>query len=1574
MSLTSPNKTKKLVVLGLMSVFFVAVSALVLQNINEEVTYIRGDNTPNYSLTLNSSNKVTSNGDKIIKTALKNDVTFTYSGVSNSTTGHATLSTNGTIVNKDHIRSIESVTANYSTSGDFKFRLSYGGDVWSDYTNMYPGLTFDLGSHPYYIEFKAFTSSIVVDSITIRFTCTENSAAHEGEGTSSGLIGVFDLWDSDSSQDTQSNVAYDDDKLLDSSYDSLQSNRKKVTLATSASITNCYDRTGGIAISSSKNAGSFTLDLASGVNPSKVSVEAAYTKSSGATISLNGTSRSLTTTYTSVTSNPTTQAQSVEWTVSNVTELSFSSTSGNGRTVIYRIYLYGETGPSYDVPGTPAKMEVGFSATDSKASTYETTDIFDNDNGLVVKANYNDGSTTTLSKGADGYSYVVKDSNNNPIDTSKPFGGTTDGTYTLIVSYKNYIPVEITLNTKFIVVLTDISNLSSSKTVFNTAEKLEGNLAGLTCTLTYNNNTSETVTYANFANKNLVVTLLDPNGVTYSQSSLFGTAGTWKIKVSSSTNPSIYEEMDITVEAIPVVSVALSESELTLEIGKKAQLTVTVNPTNATNPNVEWSSANSDVATVDDSGKVTAVSEGVTSIKATAKDGSGVFGQCSVTVIKPADAPDQGLFVLNNSGAPAVGSYVVIANATSSGSGYAMSLTQNENNRRGEEVTVSEETITRDSNSSFAAFRVENGTTSGSVAFYDEVNDGYLYAASSSSNYLRTETTLTANSSWTISGSEGKTITAQGSNSRKIMRWNTNSKLFSCYASGQAAPYIFEKSGEAVYASYITLTGDNSVAVGSTTSLSVSFYPANTTVKAVTWTSSDDTVLSVNNGVLTGLKAGTATITASVKGANNTTVSESKTITVSNVSVESVSLNTNSTSINVGESKTLVATINPSNATNKNVTWSTSDNSVAIVDSGVVTALSAGTADITVKTEDGNKTAKCTVTVTSSGGGSATAETFTITTSDFVSGGYNPNNGSHSKVGSENTTLEYTTNDVCLQDGVIQFKKGTGYLYNETSVQLDSITISGLTAGEFTVYGGTTQNPTSDAIYNSNNTYDLSGYTYFKIKANSGAAAKITGITITTGAPAPATPVDPTSIQVSPSSIELSKGGSQQLSVSYTPSNANQNKNVTWTSSNNNVASVSSSGKVTVSSTASEGATATITATLTNLPTIKSTCTVTVTATQKDDHTVLIYMCGADLESSYASSNEGLATSDITEILKISGQPDDVNIIIETGGASKWSSTYNISSSYLQRHHVANRSLVRDSSLTYESMGLSSTLQSFIEYGLENYPANRVGLVLWNHGGGMQGVCYDEKKNNNSLLDYEVKNAVTGALSATGQSGSKLEWIGYDACLMQVQDIAEMNSAYANYMIASEESEAGYGWDYDTWVDDLYAKKSTGNILKAIVDGFIADNGGTSSSGNDQTLSYLDLSYASAYKTAWENMATQLSNKITSNNKPSFNNLVKTAKHYADTDYTYFGLFDAKDFINKLASNSTFNPGSTYTNAVINAHSNLVAYSSCGKGAGNSYGLCMFWAVSSNCYKSTYYTSSMTNFSVWRSIVSTYGN
>ena len=114
-------------------------------------------------------------------------------------------------------------------------------------------------------------------------------------------------------------------------------------------------------------------------------------------------------------------------------------------------------------------------------------------------------------------------------------------------------------------------------------------------------------------------------------------------------------------------------------------------------------------------------------------------------------------------------------------------------------------------------------------------------------------------------------------------------------------------------------------------------------------------------------------------GSNNSVTSQAATLTVTaaTVSVTGVSLDKTELSLTVGGTETLTATVVPANATNKAVTWTSSNPSVATVENGVVTAVSAGTATITVTTEDGAKTATCTVTVSrySSGGGSSSSST-----------------------------------------------------------------------------------------------------------------------------------------------------------------------------------------------------------------------------------------------------------------------------------------------------------------------------------------------------------------------------------------------------------------------------------------------------------------------------------------------------------------------------------------------------------------------------------------------------------------------
>ncbi|MGN0804197.1 MAG: Ig-like domain-containing protein [Candidatus Coproplasma sp.] len=156
---------------------------------------------------------------------------------------------------------------------------------------------------------------------------------------------------------------------------------------------------------------------------------------------------------------------------------------------------------------------------------------------------------------------------------------------------------------------------------------------------------------------------------------------------------------------------------------------------------------------------------------------------------------------------------------------------------------------------------------------------------------------------------------------------------------------------------------ESSLKVGESETLTATVSPANADNTAVTWSSSDDTIATVVNGVVTALKAGEITITAT--SAENEALSASCTYTITNVAPTSVTLNTASVTIAVGDTLNLTATVAPTNATVKTVTWKSSNTSVATVDAnGKVTAVGTGSVTITATADDATSvTATCTITV-----------------------------------------------------------------------------------------------------------------------------------------------------------------------------------------------------------------------------------------------------------------------------------------------------------------------------------------------------------------------------------------------------------------------------------------------------------------------------------------------------------------------------------------------------------------------------------------------------------------------------------
>jgi hypothetical protein len=155
-----------------------------------------------------------------------------------------------------------------------------------------------------------------------------------------------------------------------------------------------------------------------------------------------------------------------------------------------------------------------------------------------------------------------------------------------------------------------------------------------------------------------------------------------------------------------------------------------------------------------------------------------------------------------------------------------------------------------------------------------------------------------------------------------------------------------------------------SIFLGETEVLTATVLPGAATNKNVTWSSNNQAVARVSNGIVTGVSAGSATITVTTIDGNKTATCA---VTVIPIAVEDVRLNKTSTNLFISDIEILTANFTPSNATNKNITWSSNASAIAsVTSSGMITGISEGSTIINVITADGNKTATCSVTVVKS--------------------------------------------------------------------------------------------------------------------------------------------------------------------------------------------------------------------------------------------------------------------------------------------------------------------------------------------------------------------------------------------------------------------------------------------------------------------------------------------------------------------------------------------------------------------------------------------------------------------------------
>lgn len=235
---------------------------------------------------------------------------------------------------------------------------------------------------------------------------------------------------------------------------------------------------------------------------------------------------------------------------------------------------------------------------------------------------------------------------------------------------------------------------------------------------------------------------------------------------------------------------------------------------------------------------------------------------------------------------------------------------------------------------------------------------------------------------------------------------------------------------------------------------------------------------------------------------------------------------------------------------------------------------------------------------------------------------------------------------------------------------------------------------------------------------------------------------------------------------------------------------------------------------------------------------VFVYMVGADLEDLH-----GLASANITQMLEATQMGSNLKFVLQTGGANRWF-TDGIDSASYGRYEIQNGKLTKIESLPSDTnMSKEATLTDFLTWANQNY-TDRNMLVLWNHGGGFANGYGCDDLNGASLLDSDIipMNSVAKALE---KSKSKFDMIGFDACLMQDIEVAKLMEPYADYFLASEEVEGGYGWFYTVPFGNL-AKDPTmsteefGKQLIAVYDPY---NTSVNEGEKDTkaTLSFVDL-------------------------------------------------------------------------------------------------------------------------------------
>lgn len=600
-----------------------------------------------------------------------------------------------------------------------------------------------------------------------------------------------------------------------------------------------------------------------------------------------------------------------------------------------------------------------------------------------------------------------------------------------------------------------------------------------------------------------------------------------------------------TPETVHVTGLSLDKTSITIKEGEQFTLVPTVIPENADNTNVIWSTISEAVATVDNDGKVTGIRVGSASITATTEDG-GMTATCVVTVESNlAPSVTEGSSHISAISAVLMGKANIgssVASDLKVGFQYSTSAGILPSNSTTVEASEADANFNYSTVITglepatkyyFRSFVRQNGIdTYGDTKEFITKEFASLLETKGPTEIKASSATLNAKLDltdvhyyslsygfyWGTSETSQNTNRVGGEiidNAYSSILNNLSHKTQYWYKA-----YV-KLDGQTCYGDVRTFTTDvvkvESVtldkseytfkAIGQTLILKATVLPSDATDQELVWSSSNEEVATVDqNGRVRAIGNGSAIITVMTKGQTKTATCD---ITVAQ-SVTGVSFNKTYLELNEGEEEALLPTVNPANANNQSLTWTSSETSVATVDAnGRVTAISKGTATIKAEANDGsNQYASCMVVV----------------------------NRLVSSIELDKTTLTLYRGDSDVTERIAANvlptdASNTSVTWTSSNPSVATVSVSGVVTGM--ARGSVTITATAKDGSGISAACDVEVKQYV------------------------------TNIRINKTSLSLVEGGEEALSVtSILPDNAN-NKTLTWTSTNTSVATVDANGKVT---------------------------------------------------------------------------------------------------------------------------------------------------------------------------------------------------------------------------------------------------------------------------------------------------------------------------------------------------------------------------------------------------------------------------